>query len=295
MRFALAAFLLTARALSAQPAFEVASIKPSLSPREAIAAGKNTGARIEGSRVDIGLASLTALIKTAYQVETWQISGPDWMATERFDIAAKMPEGATKEQFPAMLRTLLADRFHLVVRRETREQTVYALVVDKDGPKLTVAPPDAGTSGHPFPNGRDGRIPVIMESTISDGYRTYSRYQGSLLYEAEKITTPELALMLMSYVDEPVIDSTGLTGAYQVAMKVPGMPQRPGRPAAKDGIGRGGAPAAADSATPTAEAAEPSGVSIFKELQKLGLRLEKRKAPVEHLVVEHLEKAPTEN
>jgi uncharacterized protein (TIGR03435 family) len=108
-----------------------------------------------------------------------------------------------------------------------------------------------------------------------------------MIFEAEKITMPNFALVLMPYVDDtPVVDMTGLKGAYQIAMPVPGNSVSLGRVP----IGmRGG-----DAARSPEEPSDPSG-SIFASVQKLGLRLEKRKAPVEHIVVEHLEKVPTEN
>jgi uncharacterized protein (TIGR03435 family) len=69
-----------------QTAFEVASVKAStVRPVEAIAAGRNIGTKIDGARVDIGLMPLKLLIETAYSIKAYQLSGPDWMATERFD------------------------------------------------------------------------------------------------------------------------------------------------------------------------------------------------------------------
>jgi uncharacterized protein (TIGR03435 family) len=117
--------------------------------------------------------------------------------------------------------------------------------------------------------------------------QTYSKLKGVMLFEAEKIAMPDLAFALMAYVDNtPVVDMTGLKGAYQVAIEVPGPPNF-GRFGARGGMAAGGGD--------PVEAADPSGALIFASVQKLGLRLERRKAPVEHIVVEHLEKAPTEN
>src|SRR5205814_5568237 len=79
--------------------------------------------------------------------------GPDSMKSQRFDILAKMPEGATKEQVPEMLQALLAERFQLKVHRENREQSIYALVVGKGGPKLKEAAPDPETPPAPAPGG----------------------------------------------------------------------------------------------------------------------------------------------
>lgn len=129
-------------------AFEVASIKPAgpLDPT-AIAQGKiHIGMKVDGAICDIGSFSLKDLIRTAYEVKDYQITGADSLGSpldaQRFNIQATMPEGATEKQVPQMLQTLLAERFKLVVRRETKEQSIYALVVAKGGPKLKESEPD---------------------------------------------------------------------------------------------------------------------------------------------------------
>jgi uncharacterized protein (TIGR03435 family) len=265
------------------PTFEVASIKPSPTPAEARAAGRNIGMKIDGARVDIGLASLSRLIQLAYNVKGYQIEGPDWMAGQRFDIPAKLPAGATREQVPAMLQALLAERFKLAVRREAKEQTVYVLVAGKDDPRLQEAAPGAPTPGKPLPK----RVVLVVES--SDGRRTYAVSQGLTHFEAEKINMTDLAMTPMPYVDDtPVFDMTGLKGYYQIVMEVPGLPN-----SRRLGVSSGMA-ATADAGPPPTDAPDPAG-SIFASAQRLGLQLEKRKAPVEHIVVEHLEKTPTEN
>src|SRR5438093_301996 len=101
-----------AAAFGQQPVFEVASIRSAeqITP-QMIAAGKlHVGMKIDAGRIDIGFASLRELITQAYEVKPFQVTAPDWMTTQRFDILAKIPEGATKEQVPAMLRALLEDR-----------------------------------------------------------------------------------------------------------------------------------------------------------------------------------------
>ncbi len=212
-----AAFAQTAR-------FDLAIIKTALPLAALRAAGRmpHDGMRVSADRVEFESAPLSYLIRLAYKVEDYQVSGPDFMDRARFDIVALMPGGAAAEQIPEMLQALLAERFKLVVRKETNEQTVYALVVGKEGPKM-------------------------KESEAESG--------------AQKISMPDLARMLKAYFDEPVIDRTELEGTYQVAMNVPHGPN-----------------------------AEP----IFAAVEKLGLRLEKSKAPMEHIFVEHLEKSPTE-
>src|SRR4051812_23596666 len=118
--------------------FEVATVKPAppLNP-QAMAAGKmHVGMNIEGSRVDIGFMSLADLTQYAYKLKQHQIVIPDWAKNQRFDILAKMPEGATKEQVPEMVQGLLAERFGLTFHKESREQNVYGLMVAKGGHRL---------------------------------------------------------------------------------------------------------------------------------------------------------------
>jgi hypothetical protein len=109
-----AAMALTLSAACAQPAsgptFEVASIKPStLTPAAAMAAGRNAGTKIDAARVDIGLAPLSLLIRMAYNVKPYQLSGPDWMARERFDVVAKLPDGATKQRRKAPVEYIVIE------------------------------------------------------------------------------------------------------------------------------------------------------------------------------------------
>lgn len=129
-------------------AFEVASIKAAgpLDPM-AIRQGKtHLGLKVDGAICDIGSFSLRDLIRTAYAVKDYQISGADSLGTpldaQRFNIQATLPNGATEKNVPQMLQSLLAERFKLVIHRETRDLPIYALIVAKGGPKLKEAEPD---------------------------------------------------------------------------------------------------------------------------------------------------------
>jgi uncharacterized protein (TIGR03435 family) len=217
-------------------------------------------------------------------VEAYQVSGPEWMATSRFDVLAKLPDGATKEQIPEMLQSLLADRFGLVLHKEPREQQVYALLIEKDGPKLKEG---AADNSHPDLSFLNGRRLLTKMNTEDGGFWTISQLNGPRIFDASRITLPELARTLTAYVDIPVVDMTGLKGAYQVSLEVPLEIRAAAlRMAALTSTG-----AMAPGDTPDTT----WGASIFKSVQKLGLTLEKRKAPVETLVIDHAEKVPTEN
>ena len=257
----------------AQTRFEVASVKPSPTPPTHRAYTMND------STVDLGAISLKILIQIAYRMEPYQVTAPDWMATTRFDILAKLPAGANKTQIPEMLQALLAERFGLAVQHEPKEQQVYALAVGKDGPKLKEG---AADNSHPdmakFLEGRR----LLGKINTEDGFWTMTQLDEHRFFDAPRMTMPELARTLKDYVDDPVVDMTGLTGAYQVSLEVPTVRQMR--------AARNAGPAAAGVAS------DPDGgVSVFASVQKLGLTLEHRKASVEHLVVDRAEKVPTEN
>src|SRR5262245_33940504 len=100
-----------------RPAFAVASIRPSLNaPRQAVAAAGST----DGAHFRIGGLTIRDYIRMGYAVRLNQISGPDWITTDRFDIAATLPEGSRPDQVPSMMQTLLEDRFELKTHLERR-------------------------------------------------------------------------------------------------------------------------------------------------------------------------------
>jgi uncharacterized protein (TIGR03435 family) len=182
--------LLTAAASFAQSApstFEVASVKlaPPISPELVRSGNFHLGVKIDQSRADFGGVSLPDLIARAYGVRTFQISGPDWINANRFDVLAKLPQGASPDQVPEMLQSLLADRFQLKLRRETKEFPVFALTTAKAGPKLEPRPADWD------PSSNSTTRPVSMEK--------YSQ-------------------MISDAVDRPVLDQTSLKGEYMVSV-----------------------------------------------------------------------------
>lgn len=240
----------------AAPAFEVASVKP-VEPRPAAFRG---GMSIDSARIDIRRMSLAELIRAGYEVKAYQVSGPDWIVTTRFDIVAKMPEGSTKEQIPAMLKTLLAERFKLTVHRENREYPIYALVVAKNGPTLKAAAPD------PDP------------ATDSPAPKTTSSGNDVLHMEFSKVTMPALAGVLERYADRPVIDETGLEGYYQLALDISQTELR-----MRQGL----------VLPPGVEPLDPG--SLLASVRHLGLKLEAKKEPVKTIVVDQIERTPTGN
>lgn len=321
-----AAGLAFAQVPAAGPSFEVASVKPAepINPVD-IRSGKmpRLGMKVDGAQVSMLGLPLQALVTQAFDVKPYQVSGPDWMQMERFDIVAKLPDGASQDDVPAMLQALLVDRFKLTFHKENREHPVYALEVAKGGPKLKEAAPDADSA--PKAEGESGRGAITIgtgprgeQTTITPqgrgggavvankqfGTMKVSPGQdGNMHLEASKITMASLTDLLTGFADRPVVDRTGLKGAYEVSLDLSiadlmsaarakgallgnAVPMPEGAIAGPGPAGIPGAPAPSD----------PSGGgSLASALQKLGLKMEPRKLPVETVVVDHLDKTPTEN
>ncbi len=239
--------------------FEVASVRasgPIASKKDADEIKRGAGMQIAGAQVDIWMMSLADLVRQAYSLKAFQFSGPPWMSSERYDIHAKLPSGATPAQVPAMLQTLLAERFQLAFHRDSREHQVYALLVGKSGSKL-----------QPADSAPDRKLDI----------------SGGAMHVNRNMTMPALCDFLGGFVDLPVVDMTELTDTYQVALDIP-----------VDELKR--AKIAAEGFHTGESASDPSGSSVmFAAVQQLGLKLEPRKMAVEVLVVDHAEKIPTEN
>ena len=266
------------------PKFEVASVKPSLDLETAVSKGlaPHVGIKIDAARVDIGYWSIKQLIMRAYGLPSYQVSGPDWMDSLRFDVAAKFPEGAAEDQLPGMLQWLLVERFGLVAHGATKDLPAFALVVGKDGPKMKPAAPDADApAGPPSKDAGDANrvknVGRTLDGLFGDGKpfgAAMTFNSGRLHMEFAKMPMDALSMIVSSYLREPVIDMTGLDGRYQLTLDF--------SPADMGG-------------DPSGMASEPSGTSLFSAVQRLGLRLERRKAPTALLVVDHVERVPKEN
>ena len=312
MSFKALLFLISATAAFAQtpaaPTFDVATVKPAVMPTpQSMMAGKiKFGESIDGTRADYAMVNMEYLITKAYGVKTYQVSGPSWVQSERYDIVAKLPEGATPDQVPEMLKALLAERFKLQVHHETKEHAVYALVVGKNGPKIKESAPETpepadgektpANAMRLTPNG-DGRGMTVrspmgnMKVSMGEG--------GNIHMTGSQMTIAAFIDMIGRFVDKPVVDETGLKGKYDIEIEMSmsdmmtmarssGMAGMGG-----PGIGRGGGPAGGVS--PGDAASDPSGGSIFQTVQNLGLKLEPKKAQMDIIVVDKAEKTPTEN
>jgi len=260
---ALCSAVFSAVALYGQPlAFEVASIKPS--PPQGMHEMR-VGMSADAGRITFTAVNLRDLLTRAFEVKAPQISGPGWIDSDRFDVAAKIPDGVPKEEIPAMLRTLLEERFKLKFHRETKEMPIYELVVAKGGPKMDVSK-DAGGRAR---MGMEGHGDGVMHASVSSA------------------TMANFSDMLARWVDRPVIDKTGLKETFDFKLDL-SMQDLAGMKGAM--VVMHGGPAAGGPAPD-----EGAAGSLFSSIQKIGLKLESKKAPVDLLLVDSAERVPVEN
>jgi uncharacterized protein (TIGR03435 family) len=236
-----------AQSTSGRPAFEVASVKVNTTGERPSADGK-------GDRLTLRNVPMRVIVALAYQVPNDRISGPAWIDSDGYDIVAKPEPGSTREDLWPMIQTLLAERFKLSVHREQKPTPAYALVVGKNGPKLKNSSPD---------------------STVQS---TCSRQGMKLTCVNQRSTIGQLAQNLPRWLPRdwlglPVVDQTGLDGAYDFSLTWT-MTDR----------------------SPSAEAADPAGMDLFEAIQEqLGLKLEERKVLLDRIVIDHVERVPSAN
>jgi len=265
--------VVAAGGLFAQPSpapltFEVATVKPAAPDQ------RNSGFRfLPGGGLQIQNVHLKGIISFAYDLRDFQISGgPGWLATVPFDILAK-PEGAQApadlahvpdkqreviaQQSRERLRSLLAERFQLVLHKETKEFPVYGLVVAKNGPKMEESKDGDGN-------------PQSMNRNINNGKDVLAAKTASI---------PMLVNALSNTLGRPVVDQTGLGGRYDFTLEwkpdTAQLAAGPNPPALPQNI-------------------EDRPDLLTAMRQQLGLKIESGKAPVETLVIDKVTK-PTEN
>jgi uncharacterized protein (TIGR03435 family) len=297
-----------AQTVNRQPSFEVASIKPAGSLTAALSRRGPGAGRIGFSggpgTNDPGLLTchlcvMTLMLMEAYHLQPFQLS-PGWKdSLEAFELSAKVPEGATKEQVRLMLQNVLVERFKLAIHRETKELQVYEMVVAKGGLKLkeSVETPDSPEpSDNPQPPATDARPTFDKDGFVvrPPGWpnpkgRLEVGMGGKHRIRAGAETMQDLAERLSSVLGKPVIDATGLEGKYDYSLIF--------EQAALMG-GRGNAPPAGASGAnnPFGAASDDTVTPIESAIQsQLGLRLVSKKGPTDIIVVDHVEKVPTEN
>ena len=247
-----------AQAAVPRPAFDVTSVKPTISTEY-----WTTVAPIKNGRLSARNITVKQLLAMAYKIDPARISGgPKWLDTDHFDVEAKCDAPPPDKDLLLMLQSLLTDRFQLKLHSEAKAASGYALAIARNGPKLQ---------------------PAVQRDCPADGKPgagcTGVRFAGRGL-TAEYVSMASFARALAGILGASVLDETGLKGAYDFKLEW-----------IRDAAEAAGEPA-------TALSAERTGMGIdwiFSALpQQLGLRLESRKASTEMLVIDGIEK-PTAN
>lgn len=282
------------------PSF-VASVKPNRS-----ASGMEI--RIDPGHINMVGVPVRQLVRQGYQLQDFQIvGGPPWASTERFDIQVNVDGPFQPGQLSSLLRALLADRFQLAARRETREMPIYSLVVARPdrglGPGLKPSTPECATSiearvrrgpdpGGPPPgafgpgSGPLGAGPAVGPGNAPTDFNQAPPCGGMRGFPGGQIASgmrvAQLVPMLSQQTGRVVVDRTGLTGVYDVDLHwTPDSTQRL----------EGAPPPGAPPIPPI----DPNGPSLFAAIEEqLGLKLENQRAAVDVLVIERVER-PAEN
>jgi len=265
----------------ARPAFEAAAIH--LHPNCTEQGGGRGNLSV--GRLDLPCVSIRSLIRAAYGMFDPDgkmlarpidvAGGPGWLDSDRYDLDAKAEGAASVDQTVGrMLQTFLEDRCKLKVHREARETPVYALTVAKGGAKLKEPVPD---SCKPL----DLSHPPADPQEAPCGFPMMHGKNGNIVADGRGMTMAEFAARLLTRVDRPVVDKTGLTGRYDIHLEYSMINSGP---VSLNG-GEGAVALPPDS----------GGASIFSAVQsQLGLRLVSDKAPIDVIVVDSVER-PSEN
>jgi uncharacterized protein (TIGR03435 family) len=253
----------------AAAAFEVASVKPNKSADGRVMLGLQPGGRFTATNVPLRM-----LLRQAFNVQEFQIVGaPDWAGSDRFDVVAKAPEGDfNADVMRPMLRSLLAERFHLLVHNETREMPVYALMKartdGKLGPNLMPASVDCAAM-----RGRRGGGPP--PAPPQPGQKMDCGFMiGPGRMNVGGMPMSNLAQSLSPMVGRIVLDKTELTGNYDFEL-------------AYSPEGLAGLPPLLNGGPPPVD---PNAPTIFTALQEqLGLKLDSQRGPVDVVVIDGVE------
>lgn len=257
----------------AKPQFEVASIRPAAPPT---GAPLGSSIRPTGNGLTIENMTLKQMTLLAYQVKLFQISGgPAWFDSTRFDIRARSENTASWGDLLLMLQSLLADRFQLVIRHESKELPIYVMVLARKDGKL---------GPNLVPSKEEGCPPREQRAeTATPGRRVFGCGPGQIgpaNIKAIGVRAEDLATYLSGPLRRTVIDGTGLTGTYDIALDWRSDNPQAASPFAPPG--------------PRLAPEDPAPRLIDALKEQLGLKLESQKGPVEVLVIDRAEK-PSEN
>jgi uncharacterized protein (TIGR03435 family) len=220
---------------------------------------------------------LAGVILRAYDAKAFQLSAPEWVSTQKYDIAAKVPQGASKEEANRMLQTLLGDRFHLALHQETKDLSGFELVVGRGGSKLKASaaavapdtpppsePPKIDANGYPELD-RPGLL--MMEGVRGGAVVVFLTARAQPVSSLVERVSREFRM--------PVLDKTGLAGRFDFKLQF--APQPPG-------------------AIPPEVQEDTAAANLTTAVQQqLGLRLNASKVPTDMLIVDRAERIPSEN
>jgi uncharacterized protein (TIGR03435 family) len=278
---------------SGKAEFEVASIKIN-APQpgfhfaaDAVSGGPGTA--------DLGMfrcsqCSLATLIVKAFNLQPYQFPGRTALPDNTYDILARIPTGATGEEFSAMLQNLLKNRFGLTWHFQEKQMKGYHLVIARDGPKLRES------TGASLPPAADQHRSGQAESHNHSGAVVFGSFAA---YRSADQTTADLARVLSDQIGLPVDDETGLPGKYDISLRWSGSAASHAGNHADGAFSGGAGHAGHDDAggAPSGPAADPSGPTLFDALQQqLGLRLAPAEQAMARLfVIDRVAQRPTEN
>lgn len=229
--------------------------------------------------------NLRNLLYYVFDEQVYLITAPDWQTSEYYTISANVPPGTTKEQFNLMLQNLLAERFHMIAHHEVKELPGYEMVVGRSDPRLRrSSEADTVLAEEPLSG------PLLSDTKDARGYPQLARPGLTVLatrivshipvihLTARARTLSELAKFLSGAFASPIIDKTGLNGRYDFEFDYADEGQIP-----KNG-------------SRDSDLMDASLQRIPDALQvQLGLKLKPSKLPLDTLVVDKIDKIPTEN
>ena len=261
--------------------FEVASVKPTqpVEPGRAMAMAHvlemmpiDNLPMPDPWRLRIEGWSLRQIVAVAYRARPDKVSGPGWMDDARFEIEAKLPEGAKRDQAREMMQALLAERFGLELHRESRELSGFSLVTGKGGPRLEEFVPPAAPAEPLSPEESQEKrkqqmedFKKAMQAQMQQRRASGMPIAGREWFNWNGVTTAQMADRLARMAGGPVVDETRLTGRYKVEIE-----------------------------TWRATDDDP-GQTVFQAVERLGLKLVPRKVTVDLIVIDKASRTPSPN
>lgn len=243
---------------------------------------------MDGSQVRISSLTMQDYVAMAYRVRQYQVTGPDWINSTRFDLNAKLPEGGKSDQIPEMLQSVLADRFQMKLHHDKKELPVYAITMGKPPLKLKELPPDASGASAPSAGvniAGQGSAAGVSVDLGNGSYYTFANNK----FEIKKVDLDTVARILERYADRPILNLTDLKGAYDLSFNVTDDDYR--ILLIRAGLNSGVV------LPPQALRLLDNNSSspLFDAMEQVGLKLDGRKAPLDLLVIDQMLKTPTEN